>query len=96
MGIGAIMFEDRLDKDQCARLVDRLSHTTFPFMCAHGRPSMVPLVIMGRDGRRGSGRWIGRLGSGLMPWKTRLVNTDARAKREDDPVLFRRLNLCQR
>jgi DNA mismatch repair protein MLH3 len=53
MGIGAIMFEDRLDKDQCARLVDRLSHTTFPFMCAHGRPSMVPLVIMGRGREAG-------------------------------------------
>ncbi|KIR29711.1 DNA mismatch repair protein MLH3 [Cryptococcus deuterogattii LA55] len=43
---GAIMFEDRLSYDQCGRLVHQLSRTKFPFMCAHGRPSMVPLVIL--------------------------------------------------
>ncbi|XAO21747.1 hypothetical protein I312_100502 [Cryptococcus bacillisporus CA1280] len=43
---GAIMFEDRLSYDQCGRLVHQLSRTRFPFMCAHGRPSMVPLVIL--------------------------------------------------
>lgn len=40
------MFEDRLSYDQCGRLVHQLSRTRFPFMCAHGRPSMVPLVIL--------------------------------------------------
>lgn len=43
---GAIMFEDRLSHDQCDRLIQQLSQTRFPFMCAHGRPSMVPLVIL--------------------------------------------------
>lgn len=40
------MFEDRLSHDQCDRLIQQLSRTRFPFMCAHGRPSMVPLVIL--------------------------------------------------
>lgn len=40
------MFEDRLSHDQCDRLIQQLSQTRFPFMCAHGRPSMVPLVIL--------------------------------------------------
>ncbi|OWZ46252.1 DNA mismatch repair protein MLH3 [Cryptococcus neoformans c45] len=43
---GAIMFEDRLSHDECDRLIQQLSRTRFPFMCAHGRPSMVPLVIL--------------------------------------------------
>ncbi|WVF69283.1 hypothetical protein IAT40_004059 [Kwoniella sp. CBS 6097] len=43
---GAIMFQDRLSHDQCTRLVNQLSRTRFPFMCAHGRPSMIPLVAL--------------------------------------------------
>lgn len=40
----AIMFHDPLDKTQCEDLVRRLTSCSFPFQCAHGRPSMVPLV----------------------------------------------------
>lgn len=40
----AIMFNDELDMRQCKDLVQRLASCTFPFVCAHGRPSMVPLV----------------------------------------------------
>ncbi|KAK2022721.1 hypothetical protein LX32DRAFT_602297 [Colletotrichum zoysiae] len=40
----AIMFNDVLSKDECESLVLRLSQCSFPFQCAHGRPSMVPLV----------------------------------------------------
>lgn len=40
----AIMFNDELDMNQCKTLVRRLATCVFPFMCAHGRPSMVPLV----------------------------------------------------
>jgi DNA mismatch repair protein MLH3 len=46
----AIMFNDELSFDQCKRLVTRLAACVFPFMCAHGRPSMVPLVNFGRLG----------------------------------------------
>ncbi|ROW02590.1 hypothetical protein VPNG_07854 [Cytospora leucostoma] len=43
----AIMFNDPLSPDQCAELLDRLVRCSFPFQCAHGRPSMVPLVDLG-------------------------------------------------
>ncbi|KAG8218529.1 hypothetical protein J3R82DRAFT_4168 [Butyriboletus roseoflavus] len=41
---GAIMFNDPLSTEQCERLVKQLSSTVFPFQCAHGRPSLVPLT----------------------------------------------------
>ncbi|KAF8450650.1 hypothetical protein L210DRAFT_3639716 [Boletus edulis BED1] len=41
---GAIMFNDPLNIEQCERLVKQLSTTVFPFQCAHGRPSLVPLT----------------------------------------------------
>ena len=40
----AIMFNDELNIDECKTLVQKLSRCAFPFQCAHGRPSMVPLV----------------------------------------------------
>lgn len=43
----AIMFNDPLTKAECETLVRRLSECKFPFQCAHGRPSMIPLVDMG-------------------------------------------------
>ncbi|GLB34064.1 putative mutL C terminal dimerisation domain contatining protein [Lyophyllum shimeji] len=44
---GAIMFNDTLSISQCENLVQRLSETAFPFQCAHGRPSLVPLTDLG-------------------------------------------------
>ena len=44
---GAIMFNDPLTVEQCEELMERLSHTAVPFRCAHGRPSIVPLVDLG-------------------------------------------------
>lgn len=41
---GAIMFGDVLTLDQCAELLAALAQCRFPFQCAHGRPSLVPLV----------------------------------------------------
>jgi uncharacterized membrane protein YgcG len=38
------MFGDRLTLDQCRRLMTQLATTRFPFQCAHGRPTMVPLL----------------------------------------------------
>lgn len=42
----AIMFNDELSIEQCENLVQRLADCAFPFQCAHGRPSMIPLVDM--------------------------------------------------
>ena len=43
----AIMFNDELTKEECQILIQRLASCAFPFQCAHGRPSMVPLVDLG-------------------------------------------------
>jgi DNA mismatch repair protein MLH3 len=40
----AIMFNDELNPEQCEVLVKRLAGCMFPFQCAHGRPSLAPLV----------------------------------------------------
>nr|POE85446.1 dna mismatch repair protein mlh3 [Quercus suber] len=40
----AIMFNDTLDIHQCEDLLRDLGKCAFPFVCAHGRTSMVPLV----------------------------------------------------
>ncbi|KAJ5081501.1 hypothetical protein NUU61_009765 [Penicillium alfredii] len=40
----AIMFNDPLSLDDCQALVSRLARCAFPFQCAHGRPSMVPIL----------------------------------------------------
>ncbi|OTA08301.1 MMR, HR regulation [Trichoderma parareesei] len=52
----AIMFNDALSAEECEGLVRRLATCAFPFQCAHGRPSLVPLVDLGA--RRGRG-WDG-------------------------------------
>ncbi|GAA5994097.1 hypothetical protein JCM5350_008092 [Sporobolomyces pararoseus] len=41
---GAIMFNDRLRDEQAQALLESLAKTKFPWTCAHGRPSIVPLV----------------------------------------------------
>lgn len=41
---GAIMFNDSLTMEECQVLVKRLARCAFPFQCAHGRPSMVPIL----------------------------------------------------
>ncbi|KAI5198007.1 hypothetical protein E4T39_06974 [Aureobasidium subglaciale] len=48
----AVMFNDKLTLEQCQRLVAEVAGTAFPFICAHGRNSMVPLVYLdgGEDG----------------------------------------------
>jgi DNA mismatch repair protein MLH3 len=45
----AIMFNDELSRHECKDLVERLGTCVFPFICAHGRPSMVPLVHLGGE-----------------------------------------------
>jgi DNA mismatch repair protein MLH3 len=46
----AIMFNDALSLEECRDLVGRLGECVFPFVCAHGRPSLVPLVELGGAG----------------------------------------------
>lgn len=41
---GAIMFNDPLSIEECKLMVYRLAECAFPFQCAHGRPSMVPIL----------------------------------------------------
>ncbi|KAI6135072.1 hypothetical protein EV401DRAFT_2052575 [Pisolithus croceorrhizus] len=47
---GAIMFNDPLTLEQCQRLIKQLTATAFPFQCAHGRPSLVPLTPLALQG----------------------------------------------
>jgi DNA mismatch repair protein MLH3 len=44
----AIMFNDELSLVDCTVLVRKLADCVFPFMCAHGRPSIVPIVDLGK------------------------------------------------
>lgn len=53
------MFNDVLSRQQCVDLVEELGKCVFPFVCAHGRVSMVPLgelgmadVSLGKKGER--------------------------------------------
>ena len=56
---GAIMFNDSLTLDQCKGLMEQLTHTSVPFRCAHGRPSIVPLVELGPAADlRGATRYV--------------------------------------
>ena len=41
------MFNDELSDTECCLLLERLAECAFPFQCAHGRPSMIPLVDLG-------------------------------------------------
>ncbi|KAI1179944.1 hypothetical protein F4777DRAFT_405996 [Nemania sp. FL0916] len=45
----SIMFNDPLSQEECSDLLKRLADCAFPFQCAHGRPSMVPLLDLGAD-----------------------------------------------
>ncbi len=44
----AVMFGDALSVPECAELLRRLAGCRYPFQCAHGRPSMTPLVTLPR------------------------------------------------
>ncbi len=67
------MFNDPLTPEQCADLVQRVSACLFPFQCAHGRPSMVPLVHLGREDELSSvSEERGDLLGALKRWKRSL------------------------
>ncbi|KAL8849991.1 MAG: hypothetical protein Q9221_005097 [Calogaya cf. arnoldii] len=74
----AIMFNDELTPTECKTLVARLAHCKFPFQCAHGRPSMVPLVAVCQDGGGGGiGGFEEEKGGGFADaWKSWKVRGD--------------------
>ncbi|KAI9054024.1 hypothetical protein LZ554_001197 [Drepanopeziza brunnea f. sp. 'monogermtubi'] len=75
----AIMFNDVLSRAQCEILVGRLAGCAFPFQCAHGRPSLVPLVdvgglrlggeVMDAEGGDSGGGGGGGFGARFRRWK---------------------------
>ncbi|CAD6445329.1 fe1c38d6-ecef-4a4c-80c6-40d535ff947a [Sclerotinia trifoliorum] len=73
----AIMFNDELGVDECKELVKRLANCKFPFMCAHGRVSMVPLGEVGMMSRAGA--------NGINSLRTAMLNTDQNEEKRDGP-----------
>ena len=43
---GAVRFGDALSHEDCQQLLEDLADCRAPFQCAHGRPSLVPLMYM--------------------------------------------------
>ena len=42
--LGAIKFGDNLSHRECEALIRDLSRCDLPFQCAHGRPSVMPVL----------------------------------------------------
>ncbi|KAL7276305.1 DNA mismatch repair protein [Rhizina undulata] len=61
----AVMFNDPLTIEECATLVRKLGQCKFPFQCAHGRPSMIPLVDLGIPETLSSGETVAEKGAGF-------------------------------
>ncbi|KAI0880119.1 uncharacterized protein GGS22DRAFT_198319 [Annulohypoxylon maeteangense] len=68
----SIMFNDLLSHEECVDLVKRLADCTLPFQCAHGRPSMIPVVEIGSTlmGAGGFGMHTGSFGEDFRRWKS--------------------------
>ncbi|CAI8032303.1 DNA mismatch repair protein Mlh3 [Geodia barretti] len=49
---GAIRFGDHLDLRQCRQLIDSLAKCSLPFQCAHGRPSLAPVINLNTLAKR--------------------------------------------
>ncbi|RYP34692.1 hypothetical protein DL767_004138 [Monosporascus sp. MG133] len=70
----AIMFNDELSYAECVDVVRRLADCAFPFQCAHGRPSMAPLLDLGRDpvDATEADKPGGSFGREFQRWKARM------------------------
>ncbi|OTA53303.1 hypothetical protein K449DRAFT_390402 [Hypoxylon sp. EC38] len=68
----SIMFNDLLSHEECVDLVERLANCVLPFQCAHGRPSMVPLVDLGNSPLSVGdvGKHTGSFGEAFRRWKS--------------------------
>ncbi|TGZ85281.1 hypothetical protein EX30DRAFT_361150 [Ascodesmis nigricans] len=65
---GAVMFGDKMTLEECTALVRGLGETKWPFMCAHGRVGLRPLVELGEEreeGRGVGGVVVGGVGRGV-------------------------------
>lgn len=62
------MFNDVLSVEECEQLISRLSRCVFPFQCAHGRPSMAPLVDLGAGAKFGG--WSEREKQAKVRWNS--------------------------
>lgn len=60
----AIMFNDELTHKECLTLIGRLATCIFPFQCAHGRPSMIPVVKLGPNSAQNDKNEVGAMGNG--------------------------------
>ncbi|KAI4866532.1 hypothetical protein F4820DRAFT_245403 [Hypoxylon rubiginosum] len=67
----SIMFNDQLSYEECVDLLKRLADCVLPFQCAHGRPSMVPLVDLGNLplNRTDPGKPTGSFSEQFKRWK---------------------------
>ncbi|KAJ3341596.1 DNA mismatch repair protein [Gonapodya sp. JEL0774] len=86
---GAIMFGDKLGVKECENLINELKDCDFPFSCAHGRPSMVPLITLSkvrelmrttRSAEGGKGAIVGRVQwVGARKWNQKEMNLARKA-----------------
>lgn len=44
--LGATKFGDPLTIDECEKLLENLANCNLPFQCAHGRPTLTPLIYL--------------------------------------------------
>ncbi|XP_012054632.1 PREDICTED: DNA mismatch repair protein Mlh3-like [Atta cephalotes] len=49
---GAIKFGDKLTLEECTSLIQLLKNTKFPNRCAHGRPTIIPVIEFSELERR--------------------------------------------
>jgi len=63
---GAVMFGDPLPRDQCTLLLSQLKDCNFPFQCAHGRPTMLPVLDLRGVSSSSSSSFAAR-SAGLAP-----------------------------
>jgi DNA mismatch repair protein MLH3 len=63
---GAVMFGDPLEDDQSIKLLSDLTTCNFPFQCAHGRPSLAPLLAVRSSARRKKQSAAGRQYAALL------------------------------
>ena len=59
------MFNDVLSVEECGNLVREMAECVFPFVCAHGRVGMVPVVEIGGDDGCGFGVGLSEGGLGM-------------------------------
>ncbi|GAB0492816.1 hypothetical protein MMPV_004086 [Pyropia vietnamensis] len=74
----AVRFGDVLPRAAAAALLRRLAAAANPFVCAHGRPAVVPLAVLGGrvggggEGTAGaSGLTVATVAPGIPPWAYR-------------------------